>query len=148
MSKHLTNNPIDITQLLQETHSEITGAVVIFSGEVRGINKNKTVDHLEYEAYEMMAGNEIHKIVEKAIKKWSLNHAVCIHRMGSLTVSECAVVVITCSGHRNDAYQANRFIIDQVKAHVPIWKKEVFSDGSFEWGTNDCTCSDPVHTHS
>lgn len=144
MSKHLTNTSIDIAALFNSAHSPITGGIVMFSGEVRGLNVGKEVAYLDYEAYEPMAESAISKILKDAKSKWELNEAICVHRLGHLEISDCAVVVITASAHRNDAYKANRYIIDQVKAEVPIWKKEVYTDGTFFYGSN-CECVKHKH---
>jgi len=150
--QHITHNPIDIPSLFQKAHSPNTGAVVLFSGEIRSSNKNKEVLWLEFEAYESMAESTIAAILEEAREKWPLNNAVCVHRIGKLDISECAVVVITGSAHRDAAYKANRFIIDEVKRKAPIWKCEHFADGTSEWGANDCQCGvhhhDEKHTHT
>lgn len=141
---YITDLPIDFNQMYQSARSEDAGAVVIFSGEVRNINNGKSVAKLEYEAYRPMADNGIQKILAEAITKFSLNRAVCIHRIGLLNISECAVVVVTSAPHRDMAYQANIYIIDRVKHEVPIWKKEFYEDGSYEWG-NNCNCT--THNH-
>lgn len=140
---NLTYHPIDIPMLLNSLRSPLTGGIVMFSGEVRNINKRKSVSYLEYEAYESMASAKIAEITEYAIKRWELNQAICIHRLGRLDISDCAVIVLTASMHRAQAYEANRYIIDMVKRDVPVWKKEYFTDGTFEWGNNnDCKCAE------
>lgn len=137
----LTYHPIDIPSLLTSLRSPVTGGIVLFSGEVRNINKGRNVNFLEYEAYEPMAKNKILEITDFAQKNWNLNNAVCVHRLGRLNISDCAVLVITGGVHRSEAYEANRYIIDRVKKEVPIWKKEYFTDGTYEWGINDeCKC--------
>jgi len=139
----LTYLPIDIPALLTSLRSPLTGGIVLFSGEVRNINKGRAVSYLEYEAYEAMARKKIGEIVDYAINQWELNNALCIHRLGRLEISDCAVLVLTASMHRAQAYDANRYIIDKVKQEVPVWKKEYFADGTFEWGNNsDCKCAD------
>lgn len=138
----LTYDPIDIPAAIASLRSPVTGGIVLFSGEVRNINKGREVHYLEYEAYNTMAINKIQEILDYAKTRWNLNNALCIHRLGRLEICDCAVIVITASMHRSEAYEANRFIIDMVKKEVPIWKKEYFTDGSFEWGVNDeCKCS-------
>ena len=119
---------------------------MLFSGEVRNDNKGREVTHLEYEAYEPMANKMIAQILEEAKVRFNLNQAVCVHRLGKVEISGCAVVVITGSGHRKEAYDANRYIIDRVKNDVPIWKHEFFTDGTSEWGQN-CDCVTDVHEH-
>lgn len=144
----LTYEPINIPVLLASLRSPITGAMVMFSGEIRNINKGRNVEYLEYEAYENMAEKKIEEIVESAKSKWNLNSALCLHRLGRLEISECAVIVITASMHRSEAYEANQYIIDRVKGEVPIWKKEYFTDGTYEWGVNsECSCSANKHAH-
>jgi molybdopterin synthase catalytic subunit len=133
----LTNSTINVPAMLDLVNSQETGGVVMFSGIVRNNSKGRTVNYLEYEAYEPLARKKIMEIIHQAREKWQLTTALCIHRLGKLQVGECAVLVITASAHRNEAYEANRFIIDTVKAEVPIWKNEYFADGSSEWGRND-----------
>lgn len=121
---------------------------MLFSGEVRNNNKGRKVTHLEYEAYEPMANKMIGEILEEAKSKFRLNQAVCVHRLGKVEISGCAVVVITGAGHRKEAYDANRYIIDKVKNEVPIWKHEFFADGTSEWGQNcDCVTIEHEHDH-
>lgn len=144
--KHLQYNEIDYRILFDEFRNPSSGAVVLFSGEVRDNNKGRAVTHLEYEAYEPMADKMIEQILEDATTKFHLNQALCVHRLGRVEISGCAVVVITGSGHRKEAYDANRFIIDRVKNEVPIWKHEFFSDGTSEWGQN-CDCVTGEHEH-
>lgn len=136
---YITDKPLDYSSLFDDFRDPNSGAVVLFSGEVRGSNQGKVVSHLEYEAYDAMAERMIESILEEAKTKWSLNKAVCVHRTGRVEISGCAVVVITASAHRSAAYEANRFIIDRVKHEVPIWKHEFFTDGTSEWGEN-CEC--------
>jgi molybdopterin synthase catalytic subunit len=146
--KHLQYYNIDIVELLKESHHPESGAIVLFSGEVRNNNKNREVTHLEYEAYEAMADKMIGQILDEARARFKLNLAICVHRLGTIEVSGCAVVVITGTAHRKEAYDANQYIIDQVKSEVPIWKHEFFADGTSEWGQNcDCHTNTAEHLH-
>jgi molybdopterin synthase catalytic subunit len=131
--------PINVPAIFSAVHDPKAGAVVLFSGEVRNHSHGKDVSYLEYEAYEPLAIKVIRKILDEAKNNWELHKLVCIHRIGKVTVGECAVLVITCSSHRENAYAANRYIIDRVKHEAPIWKKEFFEDGTHEWGHN-CSC--------
>lgn len=135
----ISEDPIDLIYALSIGHDPKAGAVVLFSGEVRNHSHKKNVSHLEYEAYTPMARKAIREIVSDARGKWNLHQVVCIHRIGKVEIGESAVVVVTSSSHREDAYAANRYIIDRVKHEAPIWKKEYFEDGSYEWGHN-CSC--------
>jgi molybdopterin synthase catalytic subunit len=134
--KHLQDTDINLAELLNESHHPRSGAVVLFSGEVRNNNKGREVTHLEFEAYVPMAEKMIGRILEEAKSLYKLNIALCIHRLGTVMIDECAVVVITGGGHRKETYAANRYIIDRVKGEVPVWKNEFYADGTSEWGQN------------
>lgn len=125
--------------MLQETHHPAAGAIVLFSGEVRNHNGGKAVDYLEYESQISMASKMIALILEEAKSRWNLTIATAQHRIGKVKVCEPAVVVITASPHRSEAYAGNRYIIDRIKHEAPIWKCEYFTDGTKEWGGN-CNC--------
>ncbi|TGL75968.1 molybdenum cofactor biosynthesis protein MoaE [Leptospira jelokensis] len=129
--KHITENKIEIQEILPTLPK--MGGFVMFTGIVRDTNEGKSVTHLEYEAYSELANKMIQDIILDAKEKWVLEYADCIHRLGKLVVGEIAVIVSTGSVHRDEAYQANRYIIDRVKHEVPIWKKETYIDGSSEW---------------
>ncbi|ATP55920.1 molybdopterin converting factor [Pedobacter ginsengisoli] len=136
---YITNKDLDLVGLLQKAHHPAAGAVVLFSGDVRDNNVGKTVDFLEYEAHTSMASKMIESILIDAKNRWRLNIAVAQHRTGKVGIMEAAVVVITASAHRAEAYAANRYIIDRIKHEAPIWKCEFFTDGTKEWGGN-CNC--------
>jgi molybdopterin synthase catalytic subunit len=125
--------------MLQHSHHPGAGAVVLFSGEVRDSNRGREVAYLEYESYQTLASKMIADILQEAKEKWSLHIAVAQHRVGKVGIGETAVVVITASAHRSEAYAANRYIIDRIKHEAPIWKCEHFADGTHEWG-NNCNC--------
>jgi len=135
----ISAEPLDIVGLLAGAHHPGAGAVVLFSGEVRNSNKGLAVNFLEYEAYIPLATKLIDEIVEEAHAKWQLHIAIAQHRIGKVAVGDTAVVVITASAHRSEAYAANRYIIDRIKHEAPIWKCEHYADGSQEWG-NNCNC--------
>ena len=136
---YVSSESLNPAALLSQAHHPKAGAVVLFSGEVRDNNSGKRVAYLEYEAHVSMAAKMINSVLDEAKAKWSLNIALAQHRIGKVEVGESAVVVITSSAHRREAYAANRFIIDKIKHEVPIWKCEYFTDGSKEWGGN-CNC--------
>ena len=140
---HISSDSLDPAALLSRAHHPKAGAVVLFSGEVRNNNAGKAVAYLEYEAHVSMASKMISSILLEAKAKWSLNIALAQHRIGKVEVGDTAVVVITSSAHRKEAYAANRFIIDKIKHEVPIWKCEYFVDGTKEWGGR-CGCESVV----
>lgn len=135
----VTEKEINLCEVLASCHHPKAGAVVLFSGEVRNHNQAQSVCYLFYEAYVSLAEKMIREITEAAEQKFKLHKAVCIHRIGKLEVGESAVVVVTASSHRKEAYEANKYIIDRVKHEAPIWKEEHFEDGSIVWG-NNCGC--------
>lgn len=144
--QHISEAPIYLPGLLDQGHDPMAGAVVLFSGEVRNHNVGKAVSYLEYEAHIPMAHKIVAEVLRAACQRWELQKAICQHRVGKLEVGEAAVIVITASAHRSEAYEANRYIIDRVKHEATIWKKEVYADGSHAWGSN-CNCGDPAHQY-
>ena len=132
----ITERPIDIEKLLHKAHHPGAGGIVLFCGEVRDNNARRPVKHLVYESYVPLAEKIIKEIVETAIKKWDLQYAYSLHRIGKLKISACAVAVVTAHAHRKEAYEANQYIIDRIKHEAPIWKCEYYQDGTHEWGKN------------
>jgi len=126
----ITSNLID-SQTIGENSG--IGARSVFEGTVRDTNNGHDVRKLEYECYESLAIKEGNKILSEAIEKFGLIDAFCIHRIGTLEVGETAVIVVATSGHRDEAFKGCRYIIDEVKSRVPIWKKEHYQDGETEW---------------
>ena len=133
---HITSKPIHVENYLSQIKKPDAGAVVSFLGLVRDHNKGEKVSGLYYEAYESMADKVIQTILADARSKWELHDAVCVHRIGNIPIGDAAVIVLTTSSHRAEAYEANRYILDRVKYEAPIWKKEFFADGKVEWGKN------------
>ncbi len=119
----------DEIQLIKDNHSNV-GAVNSFVGYVRDLNNNKDVKYIDLEVYSEMAVKELSKIRESAIKKWSLNNCLIIHRYGKLYVSEKIVLVACFSEHRNNSLEASKFIMDYLKKDAPFWKKEYYTEGS------------------
>lgn len=106
------------------------GAVCTFAGVVRNENLGRTVMHLEYEAYEEMALPLMAAIARRAEAEWPGVRTAMVHRLGRLEIGEASVVIAASHPHRAEAFAACRFMIDALKTEVPIWKKEVWSDGS------------------
>lgn len=122
------------------------GAYVAFEGWIRNVNEGQSVLRLEYEAYVPIAETEGQRVIEEALARFSILHARCVHRTGLLEIGECAVWVGVSSGHRDEAFQACRFIIDEVKIRLPIWKKEHYVDGNSGW-VNCERCASHGHSH-
>lgn len=125
--------PIDVAALLEEVGDSAAGAVVLFLGTVRDHSEGKTgVTHLEYEVYPERVEPKITEIVDEASQRWPLLSVGVVHRSGNVMVGEASVAVAVSSAHRADAFEAARFIIDELKVRAPIWKKE-FWPGGAEW---------------
>lgn len=130
---HLSHEPLSFTELLAHDTPDC-GALVLFSGEARNHNEGKGVLYLEYEAQENLAEASIAEILKDAADKFSLTLVRCVHRLGRVNIGESSIVIVTASGHRQHAYEANRYIIDRIKLESPIWKQEFYSDGGSAWG--------------
>ena len=122
------------------------GGYAAFEGWVRNHNEGHAVTRLEYEAFEALANKEGERIVAEAISRFGVLRAACVHRTGSLAIGELAVWVGVSSRHRAEAFAACRYIIDEVKHRVPIWKKEHYANGDSGW-VNCERCAQP-HEHS
>ncbi len=130
-------DPIDPTALLEQVSTPRCGAVTLFLGNVRDHAPGKTgVTHLEYEAYDDVVEQKIAEIVAEARAQWGFERAAVVHRTGSLTVGETSVAVAVGASHRGEAFAAGRYIIDELKQRVPIWKKEHWAGGA-EWVRED-----------
>ncbi|HVP19344.1 MAG TPA: molybdenum cofactor biosynthesis protein MoaE [Spirochaetia bacterium] len=127
----LSEKPLDVGRLAASLVDIHAGAFVSFEGRVRDTNENRAVVGLEYEAYVELCRKEGIAIVREA--RDGVIAARCVHRVGQLAVGDVAVWVGVLAGHRDEAFRAGRFIIDEVKRRVPIWKKEHYRDGSSEW---------------
>ena len=117
---------------------EEAGAFVSFEGWVRNYSDGEKVTALEYEAHENLCNAEAKKIFEESQRQFSIIAAKCFHRIGRLEIGEMAVWVGVTAGHRDAAFQACRFIIDQIKSRLPIWKKEFYANGDSGWVNCQC----------
>ncbi len=148
MRFRFTQAAIDTRSARQELQNLGSGGYVSFEGWVRDHNDGQAVTRLEYEAFEELAVREGERIVEEALRRFPVVQALCIHRVGALTLGEMAVWVGVSSEHRGEAFDACRFIIDEVKHRVPIWKKEHYRNGDSGW-VNCERCAAPAeHTHA
>ena len=122
------------------------GGYVSFEGWVRDHNEGRAVRRLEYEAMSGLAEREGERIIAEACARFGVAHAVCVHRVGGLEIGEMAVWVGVAGGHRDEAFRACRYIIDEVKHRVPIWKKEHYEHGDSGW-VNCERCASHAHDH-
>ena len=124
----LTDQPLDLNAAYDFVQRPEAGGIAIFLGVVRDHNRGREVDHLVYEAYGPMAEREMRRIAEEAVARWQCRIAIH-HRTGRLEIGEASVLVAVSTAHRADAFAACRYAIDTLKETVPIWKREVWSDG-------------------
>ena len=139
----ITSDAIDLVAFKKQLQDASCGAYVQFDGWVRDHNEGQQVLRMEYEVYEPMAVKEGNRVIEEAIHRFGVGNAYGIHRSGLMELSDVAVVVGVSSPHRGAAFDACRYIIDQVKVRLPIWKKEYYANGEAEW-VNCQHCAHPL----
>jgi len=127
----VTKESFSVDDVIAGLKSRSVGGVVSFLGVVRGESKGKPVEHIEIEVYEEMAERQLDAIRREAIDRFGVEEVAVIHRYGSLKASENILLVVVASAHRAEAFEACRYVIDEIKRRVPIWKKEVTPEG--EW---------------
>lgn len=131
--KHITENSLDgpSSTVVDEGSS---GAVLVFRGVVRRDETHRgAVERIEYETYREMAEMEMGRIKRDAMERFELTDIVLVHRVGTVAAGETSLYIAIGSPHRKSGLRAMDYVIDEIKAKVPIWKKEVFDDGSHEW---------------
>lgn len=133
MSFKLRHTPIEPERLKTELADDRAGACVTFEGWVRNHNDGEAVTALEYEAYEAIALTEGEKIIAEARERFDVIAILAEHRVGRLEIGDCAVWVGVSSAHRGAGFDACRYVIDEIKHRVPIWKKEHYARGVSGW---------------
>jgi molybdopterin synthase catalytic subunit len=142
----VSNTPIDVAAVRKAVADNSCGALAVFEGWIRDHNEGQAVVRLEYEVYRPVAEKEGARIIDEALEKFGVSHALCIHREGLLELGEIAVIVCVSSPHRGEAFEACRYIIDETKTRLPIWKKEHYVTGGSEW-VNCEQCASAGHSH-
>lgn len=134
----LVTQSIDVAGLMARVSSPAAGAVASFLGTVREVNDNRAVTGIEYSAYEEMAEREMCAIADEAVARFDrMPPAIAIeHRLGELALGEVSVAIAVAHAHRAPALDACRYIIEELKKRVPIWKREHYVDGTRAWGDN------------
>ena len=136
----IKRNALDPQPITASVRRDSNGAVVTFLGTTRRTSEGKTVLYLEYEAYEPMALKKLEGISQEVTSKWAIQDVAIVHRIGHLEIEDISLVVAVASPHRKEAFFACHQLVDRLKETVPIWKKEVFEDGS-RW----VACEDHEH---
>jgi molybdopterin synthase catalytic subunit len=124
---------IDPASLIDEVSSPQYGAISLFVGTVREVNEGRTVSAIEYSAYKSMASAELERILDEAVERFGISALVVEHRIGLLGLGEVSVAIAAAHPHRAPALDSTRYVIEEIKKRVPIWKKEHYSDGTREW---------------
>jgi len=127
---HLTRDPLDIKDLLAEVQGPERGGTCVFLGTVR---TDDDVTAIDYSAYEPMASAEIERILAEAETQWPTARVMLQHRLGEIPVGEPSIAIAAAAPHREEAFAACRYVIEEVKKRLPIWKKELHADGSPTW---------------
>jgi molybdopterin synthase catalytic subunit len=129
----ISDQNIDVEALRQGLANPGSGGVCVFEGWVRNRNEGRDVLRLEYEVYAPLAISEGEKVIAEAKQRYPFLQASCVHRSGLLAIGDCAVWVGVSAAHRDEAFKACRYIIDEIKTRLPIWKKEHYVDGDSGW---------------
>jgi molybdopterin synthase catalytic subunit len=133
MRTAIVDAPIDVAAIAAEVGNVANGATLLFVGTVRDVNDGRAVSGMEYTAYRSMAERELASIAKEAAERFATQDIVIEHRLGVLALGEASVVIAVAHPHRGPAYEASRFVIEQLKQRVPIWKLELYVDGTREW---------------
>jgi len=133
MRSAVVDRAIDIARLVAEVASNSNGATLLFIGTVRDVNNGRAITGMEYSAYQSMAERELADIVAEAATKFEIADIVVEHRIGTLGLGDASVAIAVAHPHRGPAYEASRYVIEQLKQRVPIWKLEHYVDGTREW---------------
>ena len=132
-SAQLTTDAIDPQALLAQVGDSSSGAVILFLGVVRNHNEGRGVEAMRYDAYDEMAQGTLGDILAEAEERYGVGHLAAVHRVGELAVGDVSVAIAVSSAHRAEAYEASRYVIEEIKVRLPVWKQERFEDGTSEW---------------
>ncbi|MEI7058792.1 molybdenum cofactor biosynthesis protein MoaE [Nocardioides sp. CCNWLW239] len=128
----IRETPLDVTEVMDALDDDASGGVTLFVGRVRDHDGGKGVTGLDYQAHPTALAR-LTEVAEKVAAEHGVAGVAAVHRTGHLDIGDIAVIVATASGHRGEAFAASRDLIDTLKAEVPIWKHQVFTDGTDEW---------------
>lgn len=136
MRAAIVERALDAVALTAELASASHGAAVVFIGTVRDVNEDREVTGLDYRAYVPMAEKEMAAILREAEARWVPVQIVCEHRVGALALGDASVVIVAAHPHRGEAFDACRYVIEELKKRVPIWKRERYASGELAWIEN------------
>jgi molybdopterin synthase catalytic subunit len=128
----ISREPVDVPRLVAAVEAPEIGGIATFIGLVRNHHEGRGVEGLEYSAYVPMAEREMRAILSEAGARWAVKLAAT-HRIGALSIGDVAVAIVAAGAHRGEAFDACRYVIEEVKQRVPIWKRERYADGTEAW---------------
>ncbi|MDB5350230.1 MAG: molybdopterin converting factor, large subunit [Planctomycetota bacterium] len=129
----ISEAPIDVAVITDRVRSNLAGAVCLFLGTVREMTGDRRTSSLDYEAYPVMARKKLEDLEAEARRRWPVIEVAIVHRVGHLELGDVSVAVAVSTPHRGHSFAACQWLIDTLKEVVPIWKKEVWADGTEEW---------------
>jgi molybdopterin synthase catalytic subunit len=127
----ITREDFSVDEVLARLRTREMGALITFTGVVRNNSRGRDVDSIEIQVYEEMARRQLEAIREEALERFGVEEVIVMHRYGSLKVSENIMMIAVGAAHRAEAFEACRYVIDEIKKRVPIWKKEITPEGDF-----------------
>lgn len=142
-----SHQPLSVADYTRRLADPASGGFCAFEGWVRDHNEGLAVRRLEYQAFELLGIKEGARIIDEARKSFPIKQAMCVHRLGDLAIGEVAVWVGVSAAHRDEAFRACRYIIDEVKHRVPIWKKEHYVNGDSGWVNCERCAAPAAHAH-
>ncbi len=142
-----SHQPLTVADYARQLADPASGGFCSFEGWVRNHNEGLAVHRLEYQAFELLGVKEGERIVSEAFSRYPIKQALCVHRLGDLTIGDIAVWVGVSAAHRDEAFRACRYIIDEVKHRVPIWKKEHYVNGDSGWVNCERCAAPGAHEH-
>lgn len=133
MPGYLTDQPLDAAHLVSEVSSDACGGSVLFLGTVRNSPEDGDIEGIEYSAYREMAEAEFDRIIAETKERWPMARIVLRHRLGYVPAGEASIAIAVASPHRGEAFDACRYLIEETKKRVPVWKKERLASGAMHW---------------
>jgi molybdopterin synthase catalytic subunit len=135
----VTRDPIDVGALVAAVADSALGGSAVFLGSVRGGGEDGPVEAIDYTAYEAMLEAEFAKIVAETVSRWPDARVTGVHRLGLVPVGDVSIALVAAAPHRAEAFAACRHAVEEAKKRLPVWKKEIFTDGTAAWRDNDQT---------
>lgn len=142
--EHITDQPLNLEQLLEETRNPTCGALVVFEGTVRNRHQGQSVARMQYTAYRPLAERVLAELEEHVKRHFGVAECRIVHRVGDMGIGEGSVMIVVRAEHREEAFTAAKYAIDTLKVQVPVWKNDIYPDGtsSFQDGVPLSSCGE------